>query len=129
MFRSRRALWGNPCKGKPLELTMAAGGMIVTVLACEEGGEGGKGEGGEGGGKGCASVCVECLLQLKSVLVQQGSSNSSPAAPRTPPGVAKEPTSSCRVVVAAIKCTFPVKSNILRNLSNILGKPYVLTFT
>ena len=120
MFRSRRALWGNPCKGKPLELTMAAGGMIVTVLACEEGGE---------GGKGGASVCVECLLQLKSVLVQQGSSNSSPAAPRTPPGVAKEPTSSCRVVVAAIKCTFPVKSNILRNLSNILGKPYVLTFT
>ena len=34
---------------------------------------------------------MECLLQLKSVLAQQGSSSSSPApAPRTPPGSAKE---------------------------------------
>ena len=44
-------------------------------------------DGVSGGGR----VCVECLLQLKSVLAQQGSSSRSPApASRTPPGCAKE---------------------------------------
>ena len=48
------------CKGKPLGLTMSAGGMIVTVLAY----------GGEevGRGRGGGYVYVQCLLQLKSGL-------------------------------------------------------------
>ena len=45
-FRSRRPLGRKPCKGKTLGLTMAAGGMMGTMLACEGGDTGGDDGGG-----------------------------------------------------------------------------------